>query len=330
MDRSGGGGHPQGDRYAGPVPRLEPPQTAQAVAAVISELTDTAWVLAAVVDVLGRGMAATYPANDGAARVLAAAGLFQENGSGYAPASGIAALMAEDGPARVEAARSALGQVATVAMGGRLGQGWVEQDDETLLAQGAASGCFVASMLPIVFERLPQLEDRVRTAGARFLDVGVGTGAMACALAEALPSLSIVGIDSFDRALRLASQRVADRGLEERVSLAACGVEALDAEETFDVAWLPAPFIPGPAFTTGLARLYRALRPGGWILVGMGRLEGSGLSGEVTRWQTELIGGTALTPGEARTLLVQAGFSDFVILDTPPRTPVVVAARRLV
>ena len=296
----------------------------------MSELTDTAWVLAAVVDVLGRGMAATYPPTDGAVRVLAAAGLFQENGSGYAPASGIAALMADDGPARVEAARSALGQVATVARGGWLGQGWVEQDDETLLAQGDASGCFVQSMLSILFQRLPDLEERMRSPGARFLDVGVGTGGMACALAEALPCLSIVGVEPFDRALRLASQRVADRGLQERVSLAAYGVEALDAEETFDVAWLPAPFIPLPAFTAGLPRLYRALRPGGWILVGMGRLEGSGLSGEVTRWQTELIGGTPLTPGEARTLLVQAGFADFVILDTPPGTPVVVAARRLV
>lgn len=313
------------------MPRVELPQTAPAAAAAISELTDTAWLLAAVVDVLGRGMAATYPPTDGAVRVLAAAGLFQEeNGSGYAPASGIAALMAEDGPARVEAARSALGQVATVAMGGRLGQGWVDQDDETLLAQGAASGCFVPSMLSNFFEQLPELEERVRSPGARFLDVGVGTGGMACALADALPSLSIVGIDPFDRALRLASQQVADRGLEERVSLAACGVEALDAEETFDVAWLPAPFIPRPAFIAGLPRLYRALRPGGWVLVGMGRLEGSGLSGEVTRWQTELIGGTPLTPGEARILLIQTGFADFVILGTPLGTPVVVAARRLV
>ncbi|HEV2760728.1 MAG TPA: hypothetical protein VGV86_14300, partial [Acidimicrobiales bacterium] len=83
-------------------------------------------------------------------------------------------------------------------------------------------------------------------------------------------------------------------------------------------------------FTTGLARLHRALRPGGWIVVGMGRLEESGLSGDVTRWQTELIGGTPLTAGEARALLVQAGFADFVVLDTPPGTPLVVAARRLV
>ena len=62
------------------------------------------------------------------------------------------------------------------------------QDDETLLVQGAASGRFVRSMLPILFGQLPELEHRLKAPGARFLDVGVGVGALTCALAEGIPS----------------------------------------------------------------------------------------------------------------------------------------------
>ncbi len=310
------------------MPLFEPPETAQAAADVINALVDSAWVLAAAVDVLGCEAAPGKAIDDAPARVLAAAGLFAPGSGGLAPVPGMAALMAADGRAWIEAARSALGQVSAVATGRRLEDGWTSQDDETLIAQGAASGRLVPSMLAILFGELPKLEERVRTAGARMLDVGVGVGGMACALAEAIPSLSVVGIDPFERALRLASQQVAARGLEERVHLRMCSVEDVDDEEVFDVAWLPAPFLAPEVFKTGVSRVYQAVVPGGWILVGMGRLDGESVSTAVTRWQTELIGGTPLTPQEASSLLVQTGFTDVVVLDTPPGTPVVVAARR--
>jgi hypothetical protein len=126
----------------------------------------------------------------------------------------------------------------------------------------------------------------------------------------------------------LAAQTVAERGLDERVSLRLCGVEELDDVDAFDLAWIPAPFVPPPAFAAGLANLHRALRSGGWVLVGMGRLEGDDLSSAVTRWQTALIGGTPLTPQDAAALLTGAGFTDPVTLATPPGAPVLVAARR--
>lgn len=306
---------------------FEPPATAEEATAAVTALSDATWVLAAIVDVLDRGVQATYGPDDLPARVLAASGLFEEEGGSFRPAPGVATLFAKGAGLR-DAARSVLGQVAAVAKGQSPDQGWAQQDDETLLAQGAASAGLVALLLPVLFRQLPEVEERLRSPGARFLDVGVGVGAMTCAIAAAVPSLSIVGVDPFARALRLASRLVAERGLEARVSLLASGVEDLEARDAFDVAWVPAPFVPPGAFTAGIANLARAVRPGGWILVGMGRLEKPGVSTEVTRWQTALIGGTPLTPGAAEALLADAGFSDVVVVETPPGAPVVVAARR--
>ncbi len=266
--------------------------------------------------------------DDVPARILAAAGLLREDGDGFSPAAGMTALMEHGGPALVESMRSAVGRIATVVRGGSLQEGWATEDDETLVAQGAASGGLVSVVLPAVFGQLPELEEQVHAAGACFLDVGVGVAGMACALAEAFPSLSIVGIDPLPRAIRLASQAVAARDLGQRVALRACGVQDIDDQDAFDVAWIPAPFVPPPDFEAGLANLHRALRPGGWILVGMGRLDGRGVPAEVTRWQTTLAGGTPLTPDEAATLLTNAGFTDIVRVTTPPTTPVLVAARR--
>lgn len=307
---------------------FEPPDTGEAAADLIGTLTDAAWVLAAAVRCLEGGLRASYPPDDRAARVLAAAGLFTDTGSGLSPAPGVETLMARFGAAAIDSARSVLGQVVAVARGDRLDEGWAQMDDETLLAQGAASGRFVPAMFAMLFEAVPGVEERLRAPGARFLDVGVGVGGIACAVAETIPSLSVVGVDPFERAFRLASRNVAARGVGDRVSLRRCGLEDVDDQDAFDVAFVPAPFIPPAAFASGLERLAQAVRPGGWIVVAMGRLEGEGLAVEVTRWQTELIGGTPLTPDEASSLLRDAGFTDAITLDTPPNAPMAVVARR--
>ena len=314
--------------YLERVAPFEPPQTQAEAVNAIRELTDSAWVLAALIDVFRREARGSCNPDDLAARVLASAALFIADADGISPAPGLAELIRETGVAGIDAARSVLGQVAVVARGESLHEGWAKQDDQTLLAQGAASGGFVSAFMSRLLAQAPELRDRLEAPGARFLDVGIGVGAMACAIADAIPSLSIVGIDPFPRALRLAARRVAELRLEDRVSLRPCGVEDLDDEEAFDVAWLPAPFIPPPLFATGIERLFRALRSGGWILVGMGRLEGKSLSTDVSRWQTALIGGTPLTQDEAIAHLTRVGFVDGRKLESPPGSPVAVIARR--
>ena len=204
---------------------------------------------------------------------------------------------------------------------------WNEQDDDALLAQGRASA-IAGALLP---ERvLPQLPDseRLLTGPVRFLDVGVGVAAMAVALCQHMPHLSIVGLDVLDRPLELARLHVEEAGLDQRIELRRLDVADLDAVDEFDLAWLPAPFIPRASLERGLARVAAALRSGGWVLLGHGRLGDNAMDAVVTRFKTVAYGGTPLTDDEAEALLASAGLVDLHHLLTPPAAPALAVGRR--
>jgi hypothetical protein len=117
-------------------------------------------------------------------------------------------------------------------------------------------------------------------------------------------------------------------GLAERVQLRCQGVEELEDEEAFDLAWLPLPFIPPAAVREGLPRVLRALRPGGWLLLPAAAVE-PGAGGEIARWQVHVFGGTLLSDHERTELLRAAGFESPAPVSTPPGAlPPLVAARR--
>ena len=54
---------------------------------------------------------------------------------------------------------------------------------------------------------------------------------------------------------------IRDRLLEDRFEIRLQGVQDLDDINRYDLAWLPAPFIPPAAFNAGLANIRSALRP---------------------------------------------------------------------
>jgi hypothetical protein len=77
----------------------------------------------------------------------------------------------------------------------------------------------------------------------------------------------------------------------------------------------------------GLGRVWRALKPGGWLLLPGSTLEPS--AGEdVQRWQVHLAGGTLLSDNERARLVEHAGFTSPVRLDGPPGAPAMLAVRR--
>ena len=87
----------------------------------------------------------------------------------------------------------------------------------------------------------------------------------------------------------------------------------------FDVAWLPAPFIPQAAIGRGLPRVAAALRPGGWLILGHGKLGGIPVEDAVTRLKTIAYGGTALDEAAACHLLSGAGLTSVRLMPTPAR-----------
>lgn len=255
-----------------------------------------------------------------AQQLLAAAGLTAGPGG---PLTGLGTSAPEQVASQ---AAAPLHQASALASG--RGVDWGEHSDEALLAQGRASaqaaGPFSQFMLPIMGD----LADRLAAPGARMLDVGTGVGALAVAFAEAFPALQVLGIDVLDRVLGLARQSIAASAAASRVTVRKQDVAAFTDDAGFDLAWLPAPFIPGRALRSGLPRLVAALRPGGWLMVGHGKPGGGPVADALTRLKTVAYGGTPLTGQEACGLLTQAGLAAVQTVHTPPGAPALTIGRK--
>ncbi|MFH1499596.1 MAG: peptide chain release factor N(5)-glutamine methyltransferase, partial [Verrucomicrobiota bacterium] len=79
---------------------------------------------------------------------------------------------------------------------------------------------------------------------ATILDLGTGTGALACALATTYPSAAVTAVDLSEEALALATENVAALGLTERVRLLRSDWFAgLAAGETFDLIVANPPYL---------------------------------------------------------------------------------------
>ncbi len=305
-------------------------------AALIATLEQAAWALAAISRLCATSLLdadrapSTSDEDVAAAHVLVAVGLLTHDGDGFELTPGLAELMTlVPATVRADATTSMVRQIATVTgiLPRVTGSGWAANDDETLIAQGRASALGGRMLATIAVGSLAGLAERFRDGG-RFLDVGTGVGDLGAAFADALPSANVVGLDVMPRAIELARARIAARRLDDRFEVRLQGIEDLDDVEQYDLAWIPAPFIPPSVFDRALASIHRALRPGGWVVVAAGRLEGDDLGAAVTRWQTVLAGGTAITASDAHAALAGAGFADITSIPTPPGAPAMYSGRR--
>jgi 27-O-demethylrifamycin SV methyltransferase len=152
--------------------------------------------------------------------------------------------------------------------------------------------------------------------GARIVDLGCGTGAQACWLAEHYPATSVVGITTSAVGMSLARQRSEAAGLADAVSFKCA--DALDsglADGAFDVVWLleSSQYLgPRPRLMHECARL---LVPGGRVaLCDVVLTRPLGLR-DLRRWHDELdilrdsFGEAVLaTPEQYREAAVEAGF----------------------
>jgi SAM-dependent methyltransferase len=284
--------------------------------ATLSRLHDATWTATALALAL-RDPSAVDPAlRAEAERVMAALGLTDE----------VAAVLA-DGTAVGAAAEAA----AAVLQGAAVLSGtsaWRQQDDEALLAQGRASAQAALMFKMFVVPSLDGLEDLINAEGALMLDVGVGVAAMAIEYCRAFPTLRVVGLDVFPRALALARANVAEAGLEDRIELREQDVATLTDENSYELAWLPAPFVPPAPLREGLVRMAACLRPGGWLVIGHGRFRGEAVDDALSRLKTTAFSGTPLTDDEAQTLLRDAGLASVSTLPTPPGAPALTVGRR--
>jgi SAM-dependent methyltransferase len=170
---------------------------------------------------------------------------------------------------------------------------------------------------------------RATSAGSpTFLDVGVGVAGLSISMCRAFPSLAAVGLDVLAAPLALARENVARAGLASRVELRMCAVQDLDDRASFDLAWLPLFFLDAPVARAAAQRVFDALRPGGWVVLGVVGGEAPARDRAVRALMRESWGGSALPPAEAEALLRAAAFADVRSFTVPPWAPTLVVARR--
>ena len=205
--------------------------------------------------------------------------------------------------------------------------GWTYTDADVLQGGGEITEGF-ANVLPRFFPQLEGLASRVEAPDAAFLDVGTGVGRLAIGMARKWPSLRVVGLDIFGPSLALARKNVVEAALQQRIELREqCGEELPD-ERAFDLAWIPAPFVPPHALPRLVDRVHRALKPGGWLLFAAAK-PGEDLRGAALRFRVALYGGAPSTQQEIEKLLAQSGLTEVRTLPGPPRDfKIIVAGRR--
>jgi SAM-dependent methyltransferase len=145
--------------------------------------------------------------------------------------------------------------------------GWVYEDSVVLDSQGQASRLMVRGIEAAAGQRA-DLAATLQQPGI-FLDVGAGAGWLAIEAAQSWPALHVVGVDSWLPALDLARKNLAQSSVGKRVEFRLQRIEELTDEAVFTLAWLPAPFIGEEVMLIAFERVYQALQPGGWLIVGL-------------------------------------------------------------
>jgi hypothetical protein len=203
--------------------------------------------------------------------------------------------------------------------------GWDHETRSILMAQGYTSTLFVG-----IFERfvLPALGadllERLRAAGASFLDIGVGVAALSIAMCRLLPELRVVGVDPWQPALALARDNVAAAGLGERIELREATAEELADADDYDLAWVPTVFLPDTVLERATERVHVALRRGGWAIFGLYARPDDPLAAAVADLRTVRHGGELRTSEDVAAMMSRAGFAGVEMLFDPQwRLPVV-------
>jgi protein-L-isoaspartate O-methyltransferase len=292
------------------------------LARLVRGLTESAWALAALAAALQKDDPHVI-LEDRQDRVLGVLGLAAPAVGGWRlnPA---AASVATSGGGAYAARFIATLRWAAAAAEGRLD--WAEQDLGTKAALGRGSSLAGRVLVRVLAPRLGDLAERLAAPGGVALDVGTGVGEVAVALAQAAPALRVVGIDVLDDVLAEARTRVVEHGLADRIVLRRQDVMTLADVEVFDLAYLPAYFVPEDAVVAALPLIRAALRPGGWIFVPVREGSGTELAGAITRWHHP--GCAVWNVQETESRLVESGFGDVHSIVVSPLAPTIVVGAR--
>jgi SAM-dependent methyltransferase len=233
----------------------------------------------------------------------------------------------EEAAALVAEIRCLVGSHMTLLDPGGAATSWSYSDPKLLTAHGDFARFHGRGVANGVIPALEGLAQRFESGGS-FLDIGVGVAGLAISLAELVDNVRIVGIDVWQPSLRLARENVARAGLDDRIELREQGAESLTDEQAFDLAWMPLPFMPERVIPQAIENTFRALKPGGWLVLAYGNLEIPEPGAALGRFHMTIFGGPLWTVGHIQNLAHARGFADVHVVPGPPGPAVLIAARR--
>ncbi len=134
----------------------------------------------------------------------------------------------------------------------------------TLMAEQSGE-VFDAALVDVVLPMADGLPERLRE-GIDVADVGCGSGHAINVMAQAFPASRFTGIDFSDEGLGAGRAEAARLGLT-NASFVAADVAALDMPESYDAITVFDAIHDQAAPAAVLANIYRALRPGGYLLM---------------------------------------------------------------
>jgi len=102
--------------------------------------------------------------------------------------------------------------------------------------------------------------------GAKILDIGSGSGAIAVLLVEKLGAASVIGIDVEEPVCSAASERIKRLGLQNKIEIRLVPPGPFDFhDDFFDCVYSKDSIVHIPDKENLSAEIYRILKPGGWF-----------------------------------------------------------------
>ncbi|WP_114943371.1 SAM-dependent methyltransferase [Microvirga calopogonii] len=189
--------------------------------------------------------------------------------------------------------------------------GWTHTDEAIIESQGTLTRLWTTRAVPKL-KFLPGLVPRLETPGAALLDVGAGAAGLSIALCRHFPHLTAVALEPAPHPALIGERHVREAGLGERIVIRRQRAEDLEDERAFDLAFLPQMFLPDAILQEAIGRIFRSLRPGGWLLVAALAQEGNGTISAVNRLKNLLWGGNTRDVNHVRPRLAAAGFDPVI------------------
>jgi SAM-dependent methyltransferase len=124
--------------------------------------------------------------------------------------------------------------------------------------------------------------------------------------------LKAVALEPAPHPAAIGRRHVQEAGLVDRIVIRQERVEDMEDERAFDLAFLPQMFLPDAIIQDAVERIFRSLKPGGWLLVAVLSHEGHGMLPAVNRLKNLLWGGSARDVTQLRPRLAAAGFDPVI------------------